>query len=97
MYSKFLTKVSKLALPIMIGGGALLLSSLPVEACRGADGYPQAFKKLEMSQIPDTLKKQIRAELTKGKAIHDQGHNDDDNDKKRESLKILDGVNKKIK
>lgn len=74
----------------------IFLFSAPAYACRGTEEFPQVIDML--GNLPPSEKKtELSKALEKGQAIHEKAHQNDDKDKMRESLKILDGVKEKLK
>lgn len=77
---------------LLIAIPCMLVVSGPALACRGTAEYPQAFQRLEKSTLSPEKRSELKQRLDKGQAIHDQGHRDDNKEKRRESLRILDAV-----
>lgn len=80
----------------LIAIACMAIVSTPALACRGTDEYPQAFQRLEKSTLSPEKRIELKERLDKGKAIHDQGHRDDDKKIRRESLRILDAVKQEL-
>jgi hypothetical protein len=70
----------------------MIVASAPALACRATGEYPQAFQQLERSTLSQEQRIELKDRLEKGQAIHDQAHRDNDREKMRESLRILDEI-----
>ncbi len=74
----------------------IFLFSGSAYACRGTEEFPQVIAIL--GNLPPSEKKtEFSKALEKAQAIHEKAHQNDDKDKMRESLKILDGVKEELK
>ena len=75
---------------------AALLLPAPALACRGTAEYPAVEQELAMSNLPAERKEQLMNELLEGKALHDAGHQQNDQGKMKESLQILDRIKQQL-
>ena len=66
---------------------AVLLTS-PALACRGTAEYPEVAAQLTKAELPDEQKETLSKRLEEGEALHRTGHNTDDAEQRKESLKI---------
>ncbi len=82
---------------LLIAIACLVVISGPALACRAVKEYPQAFQRLEELTISPERQAEFEERLRKGQAIHDQvmhddSYSQDDKEKMRESLRILDEI-----
>ena len=77
---------------LLIAIACMVVVSGPALACRATDEYPQAFQRLEQLRTSPERRTELEGRLKKGQAIHDKAHRDDDREKMRDSLRILDQI-----
>ncbi len=81
----------------LIAIACMVVVSGPALACRAVKEYPQAFQRLEELTISPERQAEFKERLRKGQAIHgqvihDDSYTQDEKEKMRESLRILDGI-----
>ena len=81
----------------LLAGALVISSGSDALACRGTDEYPKLHAKLAASKLPEALKAPLFLEYQKGKALHDAGHEENDREKLKKSLEILDEINKQLR
>ncbi len=77
---------------LLLAGACIVAISAPALACRGTTEYPQALEQLNQSKIPAERLKALMDKLSRGQAMHEQGHRQGDMGKIGQSLRILDGI-----
>ncbi len=82
---------------LLIAIPCMVVVSGPALACRAVKEYPQAFQRLEELTISPERRTEFEERLRKGQAIHgqvihDDSYTQDEKEKMRESLRILDGI-----
>ena len=81
----------------MPGSAVVVLSASDALACRGTEEYPKLHAKLAASKLPEALKAPLFLEYQKGKALHQAGHDENDPEKIKESLEILEKIKKELR
>ena len=76
---------------LLLAGACVIFISGSALACRGTTEYPEVFQKLDSSTMTE-----LWEELSRGKAIHEEGHRLGDEAKMEDSLRILDAIKQKI-
>ncbi len=82
---------------LLIAIAGMIVVSGPALACRAVNEYPQAFQRLDELTISPERRTELDERLRTGQAIHgqvihDDSYSQDDKEKMRESLRILDGI-----
>ncbi len=82
---------------LLIAIAGMVVVSGPALACRAVNEYPQAFQRLDELTISPERRTEFEERLRTGQAIHgqvihDDSYSQDDKEKMRESLRILDGI-----
>lgn len=77
---------------LLLAGACIAAISAPALACRGTTEYPQALEQLRQSTIPAERMKNFMEQLSRGQAMHEEGHRQGDMGKMGQSLRILDGI-----
>lgn len=75
---------------LLFAVGCVMLASAPALACRGTAEYPQVAAQLAKLDLPAAQKAAYAKKLEEGKALHQKGHELDNQELRKESLKILD-------
>ncbi len=81
---------------LLLAGACIVAISAPALACRGTTEYPQALEQLNQSTIPAERMNELRDQLSRGQAMHEQGHRQGDGGKMGRSLRVLDGIKAEI-
>ncbi len=81
---------------LLLAGACIVAISAPALACRGTTEYPQALEQLNQSTIPAVRMKDLMEQLSRGQAMHEQGHRQGDGGKMGRALRILDGIKAEI-
>ena len=81
---------------LLLSSALIVAIAGPALACRGTTEFPQAFERLEQSEIPAERKTDLGEQLSQGQSMHDNGHSQGDMSQMGGSLQILDEVLKKI-
>lgn len=81
---------------LLVAGAFIVVIAGPALACRGTVEYPQAFERLEQSDVSAERKTELREQLSQGQAMHEDGHSQGDMGKMGGSLDILDEILKEI-
>ena len=81
---------------LLLAGACIAAISGPALACRGTTEYPQALEQLRQSTIPAERMNELRDQLSRGQAMHEEGHRQGDMGKMGQSLRILDSIKPEI-
>ncbi len=81
---------------LLLASACIVAISAPALACRGTTEFPQAFEQLNQSKIPAVRMKDLMEQLSRGQAMHEEGHRQGDMGKIGQSLRILDSIKPEI-
>ena len=86
---------------LLIAIAGMVVVSGPALACRAVNEYPQAFQRLDELTVSPERRTEFEERLRTGQAIHDQvihddSYSQDDKEKMRESLRMLDGIKQEM-
>jgi hypothetical protein len=81
---------------LLLAGACAMLLTAPAMACRGTAEYPEVAAQLAKAELPAEQKEALSKRLEEGEALHRKGHDTDDAEERKESLKILDEIKAEI-
>ncbi len=81
---------------LLLSSAFIVVIAGPALACRGTTKFPQAFERLEQSDVPAERRMELGEQLGQGQAMHDDGHSQGDMSQMGGSLQILDEVLKEF-
>jgi len=81
---------------LMLAGACFMLLGAPALACRGTAEYPEVAAQLAKLELHAEEKEALTKRLEEGDALHRKGHNLDDAEARKLSLKILDEIKVEI-
>jgi len=81
---------------LLLAAACVMLVATPASACRGTAEYPETAAQLAKSGLPEAQKEEYIKKLEQGEKLHHRGHELNDADLRKESLKILDDIRAKI-
>ncbi len=81
---------------LLLTCACVALFSASALACRGTAEYPQIAVQLAQSDLSAADKEALAKRLQEGEALHRRGHELDNIDLMKESLKVLDDIKAKI-
>jgi hypothetical protein len=81
---------------LLVASACVVLVATPALACRGTAEYPETAVQLAKSGLPEAQKQEYKKVLAEGETLHRRGHELNDADLRKESLKILDDIKAKI-
>ncbi len=80
----------------LLTGVCLVLISGSALACRGTAEFPQVHEQLQSSTLSSERIDALLEQLTQGKLMHEDAHQQGDMSKMGQSIGILDDVKKKM-
>ncbi len=86
--SNMKTLVLAIAAVVLVSGTAL--------ACRGTTEFPDIGARLQSLTLSAARMQDLKAELTRGQSMHEEGHRIGDGSKMSKSLRILDDIKRQI-
>ncbi len=81
---------------LLLTGVCLVLISGSALACRGTTEYPQVNEQLQSSTLSPERLDALLEQLTQGKVMHEEAHQQGDMSKMGQSIGILDGVKEQM-